>query len=215
MAADNQSSRKSFAKLSSRAKAGILLAIIATIAVIFYFGLYMGIAGDLVSAKSRYDQLTGEMQEAETRRQEYLAIQQKLASRGEVDRRNYRILPEQAEIPSFLQDLNRSAEAAGLEIELVEPRPEEVSEYVVRVPVTLRVAGRYHQLLKFVYLVSRLDRAINLENIKISDPKVGSDEVSLRADLLATTFRRSSEAEKTAARSDNKQNGIPAGEATP
>jgi type IV pilus assembly protein PilO len=76
---------------------------------------------------------------------------------------------------------------------LVEPRPEEAQEYYVRIPVNLRLAGRYHQLAKFFYNVSRLERAINMENVHLTEPVVVGDEVRLSVDVLATTFRRPGE----------------------
>ena len=110
--------------------------------------------------------------------------------REAIDRANKRVLPQDAEIPAFLQDLNRVAELSGLDIRLVEPRPEESEPLYVRIPVALRVSGKFHQVAKFFYSVSRLERAINMENIQLRDPSMNeADEVLLVVDALATTFR--------------------------
>ena len=110
-----------------------------------------------------------------------------------------RALPAEAETASFLQDLNRLAELSGLGIRLVEPRPEEPEEHYVRLPVSLRLAGRYHQLARFFYNVSRLDRLISMEDIHLSQPQVEGEEVQISVEVLATTFRRPDEPEAQAA----------------
>ena len=88
------------------------------------------------------------------------------------------------------------AELRGLEIRLVEPRPEEPGEHYMRLPVRLQLGGRYHQLARFFYNVSRLDRLISMENIHLSQPAGAateadqSDGVVIAVEVLATTFRR-------------------------
>lgn len=56
--------------------------------------------------------------------------------------------------------------------------------------MNLVLSGRYHQLAKFFHNVSRLQRAINMENITLSDPQEKGDGLVLRVNVLATTFRR-------------------------
>jgi type IV pilus assembly protein PilO len=72
-------------------------------------------------------------------------------------------------------------------------------EMHVRIPVNLSIRGRYHQVAKFFYNVSRLERAINMENIRLTDPELVGDEVRLKVEVLATTFRRPTEAELSTA----------------
>jgi type IV pilus assembly protein PilO len=76
---------------------------------------------------------------------------------------------------------------------LVEPRPEEPQEQYVRLPVALHLSGRYHQLSRFFYNVSRLERAISMENIQLTEPTVTEEDVVLNVQVLATTFRRPGE----------------------
>ena len=84
----------------------------------------------------------------------------------------------------------RLAELSGLTIQSVEPRAESASQFYYRIPVNFSVSGRYHQLAKFFYNVSRLQRAINMENITLSDPREYGEGLVLRVNVLATTFRR-------------------------
>jgi type IV pilus assembly protein PilO len=180
----------SFEGLPVVAKGLILLLIIAVLTVVYYLALHMSVADDLSTAETRHVQLQQELQEQQRREQEYLRLTQELANREAIDRHNKRSLPEKAEIAAFLQDLNRLADLSGLRMRRVEPRPEEAQELYVRIPVSLEVSGRYHQLMKFFYGVGRLDRAINMENINLANPRREDDELVLDVSVRATTFRR-------------------------
>lgn len=191
MAAPTKSSGdQSFAKLPSAAKIGLLGLIVGLIGAVYYFALHMSVSDEIQSAQARHRSLQTEMREAQERNAEYLRLREELAAREGLDRGNLRALPESAETASFLRDLNRVAELSGLRMRLVEPRPEEPVEHYVRLPVNLQLSGRYHQLARFFYNVSRLDRLISMENIHLSDPRLQGEELTLSVNVLATTYRR-------------------------
>lgn len=190
---------QSFAAQPVAVKVMILVFILAILGAFYYFALHSPIVEEIEGANARYAQLEQEMSEAEARQREYIRLREELAAREGLDRANMRVLPEAAEMASFLQDLNRLAETSGLVIRLVEPRPEEPDVHFVRLPVALRVSGRYHQLSRFFYNVSRLERAISMENIHLREPHIVGEDVLLDVEVLATTYRRPSEAEGAAA----------------
>lgn len=192
-AASSQSAANSFGALPSAAKAFILVFIVAAIGVIYYVALHTPLEEEIAAADSRHRQLEQNMVTARNRQQEFLALREELAGREGIDRANLRVLPEDSEMATFLADLNRLAEMSGLSMRLVEPRPEEPGENYVRLPVSLHVAGRFHQLSRFFYNVSHLDRAISMEDIHLADPTLTGEDVILRVEVLATTFRRPSE----------------------
>ncbi|MGE0787108.1 MAG: type 4a pilus biogenesis protein PilO [Sandaracinaceae bacterium] len=195
--AQKASSDQAFAKLPAAAKAGIGVGLVAVIAIIYYFAFHMSVTDDLEQARNQYVTLQSQMSAAQERNAEYVRLREELGQREGLDRANLRALPAEAETASFLQDLNRLAELSGLSIRLVEPRPEEVVEHYVKLPVGLRLTGRYHQLARFFYNVSRLDRLISMEDIHLSQPQVEGEEVRIDVDVLATTFRRPDENDQT------------------
>jgi type IV pilus assembly protein PilO len=157
----------------------------------YYALIHGGISSDLQSAQAKRQQLEDQIREAERREKQYLELTQELANRESDDRQNRRILPEESEIAAFLQDLNRVAELSGLTIRLVEPRPEQRQELYSKIPVVLALTGRFHQVTKFFYNVSKLDRAISMENIRMTQPReLSSGEVLIDVDVRATTYRR-------------------------
>lgn len=186
----SSSSSSSFETLPTAGKVFILVLIFALVGAMYFFILHMPLSDELEAAQNQHRQLENDLRAAEQRQQEYLQLTQELANREGIDRANKRVLPQNAEIPAFLQDLNRVAELSGLAIRLVEPRPEEAEQLYIRIPVAVRVSGKFHQVAKFFYSISRLERAINMENIELNDPTLSeADEVVLVVNALATTFR--------------------------
>ena len=53
--------------------------------------------------------------------------------------------------------------------------------------------------MKFFYNVSRLERAINMEDVHIGNPHREGEDLLLDVDVLATTFRRPAEGTPQAA----------------
>jgi len=180
-----------FVGLPAWAKGLTLLGVLVAIAGAYYTLVYSSVSTDLSLAQQKHQQLQDQIRDAERREKQYLDLTQELANREAADRQNQRTLPEKAEIAAFLQDLNRVAELSGLTIRLVEPRPEQRQELYSKIPVVLALSGRFHQLGKFFYNVSKLDRAISMENIRMAEPKLmPSGEVIIKVDVRATTYRR-------------------------
>lgn len=180
----------SFAALPQPAKAVVLVGLLALISAAYYLGLHMTLQEETEDAQRKHAVLSNDLNQARERQKEYLRLREELAGREANDKQNMRVLPETAEIPAFLDDLNRLAELSGLKVANVSPRVEAAEQFFVRVPVSLNIAGKFHQLTKFFYNVSRLERAINMDNISLTQPTREGEEINLSVSVLATTFRR-------------------------
>ncbi|MEC7518278.1 MAG: type 4a pilus biogenesis protein PilO [Myxococcota bacterium] len=204
MATAKSSGDQSFARLPAAAKAGLGVGLVALICAVYYFALHLSLDEDIEGARFQHVQLETRMTQARERNAEYVRLREQLSQREGLDRANLRALPQDAETAAFLQDLNRIAELSGLQIRLVEPRPEEPDEHYVKLPVSLQLTGKYHQVSRFFYNVSRLDRLISMENIHLSNPRAEANEQTdgstvVDVDVLATTYRRPDEPEPQAA----------------
>jgi type IV pilus assembly protein PilO len=182
--------QSSFAALPSVGKAVLLVALLGVISGGYYVGMHMGLEEETQDAQRQHSVLTNDLNQARERQKEYLRLREELAAREASDKQNMRVLPETAEISAFLDDLNRLAELSGLRVGNVGPRAEATEQFFVRVPVSLNLAGKFHQLMKFFYNVSRLERAINMENIALTQPTKEGEDIIMSVSVLATTFRR-------------------------
>jgi type IV pilus assembly protein PilO len=181
----------SFAQLPVAVKVFLLILCLALLTAGYYAGVHMGLEQETDAAASKHAALEQQLKEAHARQKEYLKLREEVSTREALDKQNLRILPVTAEIPAFLDDLNRLAELSGLQMDNVTPNPEVADQFYIKVPVALRVRGRYHELSKFFYNISRLERAINMEDIRVNmAERASSGEVQLAVNVHATTFRR-------------------------
>lgn len=181
----------SFGQLPTVGKVVILGLLLCILSAGYYLGVHMGLQDETAAAAARHHGLEQELQAARDRQKQYLKLREEVSAREALDKQNLRILPVTAEIPAFLDDLNRLTELSGLRMDQVTPRAEVKEQFYSKVPVELSLSGRYHELAKFFYNVSRLERAINMEDIKLSMSKREADgAVQLAVTVRATTFRR-------------------------
>lgn len=82
-------------------------------------------------------------------------------------------LPDKKEIPSLLTNISRSGQDAGLEFLMFEPKPEINNDFYTQIPLLINVSGNYHDVAVFFDKVSRLNRIVNIKDIKMKAPKGG------------------------------------------
>jgi type IV pilus assembly protein PilO len=179
----------SLAKLPTVARAGVAVALLALAGVVYYVVFYGEIASAIDAAKAQEQQLSQELAQARKAEFAYQKDLAELADRQQGQRELNKILPMQSEYPAFLSALQNVANVAGVQLAAWTPSPEVADQFYVRVPMKLELVGRYHQIAKFFYGVSQLDRIINLENVNLGRPEIKGEDVVVRADVLATAFR--------------------------
>jgi type IV pilus assembly protein PilO len=190
MAPPAQKAPQSFAELGTPVKLLIGVMLVGLLGAVYYFALHAPLVEEIEAAEARHAQLMAELGRAQQRQAEFLRVRAELDARAALDQQNRRVLPDRAEMPAFLQNLHRLAEVGGLRFETVEPRPEEPDARFVKVPVALRFVGRYHQVARFFYNVSKLDRAISMEDVSLTSPREVGEEVLVTVEVRATTYRR-------------------------
>jgi type IV pilus assembly protein PilO len=184
------SAAQQFAKMPSSSKILLLALLLVLIGAGYYTLFHSPLTEQIEQTQGQQLQLREQLKQANDLQAKFLALREELETRKASEQQLLRILPPRAEIASMLADLNRLAELSGLSIESVEPRPEMEAPYYYKIPVTLRLSGRYHQLAKFFYNVSRLQRAINMESISIGQPTYVGEDLILNVGVRATAFRR-------------------------
>lgn len=105
-------------------------------------------------------------------------------------------LPDKREISELLSSVSNLARDAGLEVTLFRPGSELAKDFYAEVPVSISVLGSFHQVATFFDEVGQLSRIVNINQIAIRDPQVHPDNVQVRTDCVATTFRYLDEAER-------------------
>jgi type IV pilus assembly protein PilO len=99
-------------------------------------------------------------------------------------------LPAESEISSLLKQVSDLGLEAGLKILSWKPatRRNHPSGVVYEIPVSVSMKGSYHRLGQFFASLTRLNRIVNITNIKLGSPKFDGTEVQLSISFSAVTF---------------------------
>ncbi len=100
-----------------------------------------------------------------------------------------RALPESEEIPTLLTSISHAGQDAGLEFLLFQPRPEKAKGFYAEIPVSMRVLGTYHQVVDFFYKVSRLNRIVNIKDIRVEAGRNKEKQDQLTISCTAVTYK--------------------------
>jgi type IV pilus assembly protein PilO len=83
-------------------------------------------------------------------------------------------LPNKSEMEALLTDINQAGLGRGLQFELFRPAPAETrSEFYAELPITIKLAGSYHDIGAFASDISQLSRIVTLNDIALSSSKSG------------------------------------------
>jgi type IV pilus assembly protein PilO len=106
-------------------------------------------------------------------------------------------LPNKSEMEALLSDINQAGLGRGLQFELFKPAAQEImSDFYAELPISIKLAGNYHDIGAFASDVSQLSRIVTLNDVALSTDKDGT----LILDAIAKTYRYLDEAEIAAQR---------------
>ncbi len=99
-------------------------------------------------------------------------------------------LPEEKDIPRLLTQVNTLGQQSGLEFQLFRPGSPVKKGFYAEVPIDMRVEGQYHALGLFLDRVSKLERIVNVSDIKVAPLPAQKQQAgrTVAADLKATTY---------------------------
>jgi type IV pilus assembly protein PilO len=99
-------------------------------------------------------------------------------------------LPEEKEVSGLLRQISDLGIKSGLKIILWKPeqKKDHPSGIIYEIPVNVELSGSYHNLGIFFSSLTKLNRIVNISDIKLSDPKPQRNEAILKITFKATTF---------------------------
>ncbi len=99
-------------------------------------------------------------------------------------------LPEEKEVSSLLKQVSDLGIKSGLKISFWKPEQKRThtSGIVYEIPVKVELFGSYHNLGYFFSSLTKLNRIVNLSDIKLSDPKPEKENAIVKVSFTATTF---------------------------
>jgi type IV pilus assembly protein PilO len=183
--------------LSLVAKLGIGVGFLVLVAGAYFFVFFGDVSSQIEMKNNELVEQQAKLNEAETAKREYNKDLAQKARLEALARKQKKVLPDDAEMPSFLSTVQNVATTSGATLASWSPGEESKEEFYAKVPMGLRLEGKFHQVAKFFYGIGQVDRIINMENISVrvkqAAVKTQSTEedegTHVEVECLASAFR--------------------------
>ena len=167
-------------------KLGALVILLVLLVFAGYWFDWKGQLETLASAREKEQQLRDSFLDKKKQAVNLEAYRRQLAEIEESFGEMLKQLPNKSEMEALLTDINQAGLGRGLKFELFRPAPRETtSEFYAELPITIKLAGTYHDIGAFASDVSQLSRIVTLNDVALSVDKEGG----LLLDATAKTFR--------------------------
>ncbi|HVP42097.1 MAG TPA: type 4a pilus biogenesis protein PilO [Terriglobales bacterium] len=189
----------SFKELPAKAQMGIIVGVVVALCAGFYFLVLKDQMAknekDLKAAKD----MEAKVKELEPYQSKLEDLKRQIASlQLQLDIQK-RIVPDEKEADKFMKMMQDTAVAAGVEVRRYAQEAGNTKEFYTEVPFAVDVDGSYYALLNFFERVGKLERIINIGNLKVATVKKPNDagvkgqyayapNESVVASCKATTF---------------------------
>ena len=201
------------AKLPLAAKAGIVLGSVVLAGALFYMMLFTPYSEekarlDSAIATARNDLNT---QQATLRRHQSVAELKQALDWSYEYMQQY--LPQETEMPRLVQMVSEIGARAGLSdgVTLFAPKlPAKVQINYAEIPFSMKLQGEFNMVVSFLYDFSRMNRIVNITEVKIGTPKMVDDKreiLHISVDCSGSTYRSLTDEEIEAASKPDPKRG--------
>ena len=158
--------------------------------VAFVFLIYMPKGQEINGLDLKIKTLNAEIADSEEKikRLDALIAENKILKERLAELREQ--LPQEKEVSVLLKQISELGLRSGLDIILWKPEPRKTDPegLYVEIPVTVEVMTDYHQLGAFFSHISRLQRLVNISDIKLDVKKESRGDTGIYARFKARTF---------------------------
>jgi len=114
------------------------------------------------------------------------------------------IVPDERDVPSFLQLVQAQAAKSNVGVRGYHPKDESVKDYYVEMPFDLQIDGPYYRVLDFFQKLAQQERIVSVAHVKVSPWGGGSKafhfapNTSINVSCEAKTYYSSAKGKSTA-----------------
>jgi len=178
-----------FVKLPKFQKILILAIVLAAITGLYAYLFYLPASAEIEKKKVDMGKLETQLRELRTVAENMKRFQADSAKLREQVELAIAQLPTSKEIPSLLANISNLGKEAGLEFILFRPVPEVTQEFLVLIPVEIKVKGTYTDVAIFFDRVSKMPRIVNISGVSMEGAKDVFGRWEITTSCTATTFK--------------------------
>ncbi len=143
-----------------------------------------------------YDKLEQQLTTAKIKATQLEKFRNNMKKEEKDYRRVMKALPQKQEIPDLLESISEAGQVVGLEFLLFQPKAEIKKDFYAEIPVSIQVAGNYHNVGLFFDRVSNLPRIVTMQGIKMT-PLKGGDKLITSCSAITYKFVEEAPPEKS------------------
>ncbi len=172
-------------------KIAILLGTLIVISGLYWYFVWSPNSEELRAARDNLERLQKKLDEYESIARELPKFEQEFKRLNREFEIASEKLPKEKEIPTLIDGIYSEVSASGLEPINFVPKKEVKKDIYSEIPIQMKVAGSYAQVVNFFDRVSRLPRIVNVRDLilKRDDKMSKENDIVLAADFTAVTFR--------------------------
>lgn len=190
-------------------KVKILLAILLFLlpVVLFYFLFFSPKQDKIKGLEKQKVTLTTEVKKAKAAARNLKKYQDEVAEAQQRFAQTAIVLPKKKEIPNLLRNISDLGKGAGLDFLSFKPGSEIPKDFYAEIPVDISIRGPYHNMGYFLDQVSKLNRIVTVNNIKMGSPKKEGGEMLLNSNCRLVTYRFTNTQVSTTDKDKKKKKG--------
>jgi type IV pilus assembly protein PilO len=176
-------------RLPSKYRLAIVIAIPLLLGVGYYQLLHRGSQEELQRLQAQQQSLQRKLNEVRSVAANLSRFEEEIAALETELGEALRQLPNSKELPGLLTDISTLGKKSGLEFKAFRPQTEVNKGFYAEVPIEIEFTGNYHQVATFFDRISKLDRIVNVGDMKMTVASEGLERTNLKVSGRAVTFR--------------------------
>ena len=142
-------------RLSLPGKIAVGFILVLMVGAAYFVVFYGDVESSIAAQRQLLHAKRTELQNAEAARAAYNKDLAEKSRREQLARKQKKILPDRSESPAFLSSLQTVATISGVKLTSWKPLDEQAAAFYAKVPMELKLKGRYHQVAKFFMALAR------------------------------------------------------------
>ncbi|WP_456386979.1 type 4a pilus biogenesis protein PilO [Desulfolithobacter sp.] len=175
--------------LSKKVKLGIIAALFILPLLLFYFLMFMPGQDKIEKLNRQKTALQTEIRKAKKAAASLPRYKREMEELKRKFEEIAVVLPKKKEIPELLRNISDLGKSAGLDFLSFKPGKETPRDFYAEIPIDISIRGPYHNLGHFLDRVSKLNRLVTVNNIKMGSPKREGGEMLLNSTCRLLTYR--------------------------
>ena len=175
--------------LDKKIKIAIVVAAVVIPVALFYFLFYQPSSKKVARLEKQISAARADLNKNKKAARDLPRLEKEIAETRERFEQAAVVLPKTREIPNLLRSIADLGKGAGLDFLSFKPGGEQPKDFYAEIPVDISIRGPYHNLGFFLDQVSKLDRIVTVNNIKMGSPKKEGGEMLLNSTCRLVTYR--------------------------